>query len=125
MLIVNRIQKLKITKLNFICLWVNGYVGLRGSVAYCPQQAWMVNGTLRENIVFDPDVDGGQDAAKNVNAGNSRNSAAAAIFDPDLYDLVVEACALRADFANLPAGDQTEVGEKVLFLICFAILIIY
>jgi ABC-type multidrug transport system fused ATPase/permease subunit len=36
-------------------------VGLRGSVAYCPQQAWMLNRTLRENIVFAPETteDGG------------------------------------------------------------------
>uniref|UniRef100_A0A914S1R2 ABC transmembrane type-1 domain-containing protein n=1 Tax=Parascaris equorum TaxID=6256 RepID=A0A914S1R2_PAREQ len=31
---------------------------------------------------------------------------------PALYDRVVDACALRPDFATLPAGDSTEIGEK-------------
>lgn len=29
-----------------------------------------------------------------------------------LYDRVIEACALTPDFKMLPAGDQTEIGEK-------------
>lgn len=33
-------------------------------------------------------------------------------FDRARYDRVVEACALLADFAALPEGDLTEVGEK-------------
>jgi len=31
---------------------------------------------------------------------------------PVRYDEVVEACALPSDFKQLPAGDQTEVGER-------------
>ena len=31
-----------------------------------------------------------------------------------LYDEVVEACALKADLENLPSGDMTEIGEKVV-----------
>lgn len=30
----------------------------------------------------------------------------------DLYDKVLEACALVKDLEILPGGDQTEIGEK-------------
>uniref|UniRef100_A0AAQ4P7R6 Multidrug resistance-associated protein 1 n=1 Tax=Gasterosteus aculeatus aculeatus TaxID=481459 RepID=A0AAQ4P7R6_GASAC len=59
-----------------------------GSVAYVPQQAWIQNATLRENIMF------GQE---------SREA---------WYQRVVEACALQPDLEILPAGDETEIGEK-------------
>jgi ATP-binding cassette subfamily C (CFTR/MRP) protein 1 len=37
----------------------------------------------------------------------------------DLYQKVLETCALTADLEMLPAGDLTEIGEKVRFvLIC-------
>ena len=29
------------------------------------------------------------------------------------YQDVVEACQLKSDFEMLPAGDQTEIGERV------------
>jgi hypothetical protein len=29
------------------------------------------------------------------------------------YDKVLEACALKPDLEILPAGDKTEIGEKV------------
>lgn len=33
-------------------------------------------------------------------------------YEEDFYDRVVEACALLPDYKMLPAGDQTEIGEK-------------
>ena len=33
-------------------------------------------------------------------------------FNRELYDKVVEACALKTDLEMLPGGDQTEIGEK-------------
>lgn len=66
----------------------SGQVNSVGTVAFVAQQAWIQNATLRDNILF----------------GKS--------FDKDLYDRVVEACALKADLEMLPAGDQTEIGEK-------------
>lgn len=33
--------------------------------------------------------------------------------DKKLYRRVIHACALNPDIAILPAGDQTEIGEKV------------
>lgn len=58
-------------------------------MAYVPQQAWIQNSTLRHNIVF----------------GQERREA--------WYHRVVEACALPPDLEILPAGDETEIGEKV------------
>ena len=33
--------------------------------------------------------------------------------DSTKYDAIVEACELKADFEMLPAGDKTEIGERV------------
>ncbi|KAL2813283.1 P-loop containing nucleoside triphosphate hydrolase protein [Aspergillus granulosus] len=74
-------------------LWkTEGEVIVRGRVAYVAQSAWVMNASVRENIVF----------------GHR--------WDPQFYDLTVEACALLDDFKNLPDGDQTEVGERGISL---------
>ncbi|KAJ8344971.1 hypothetical protein SKAU_G00291640 [Synaphobranchus kaupii] len=65
-----------------------GSVSMRGSVAYVPQQAWIQNASMRENIVFGREV------------------------KDSWYWKVVEACALLPDLEILPAGDATEIGEK-------------
>ncbi|WPG97462.1 Hypothetical protein R9X50_00023800 [Acrodontium crateriforme] len=62
--------------------------GLTESVAYCAQQAWLVNGTIKDNIVF---------------AGK---------FDARRYKSVIVACSLQRDLEILDSGDQTLVGEK-------------
>jgi ABC-type multidrug transport system fused ATPase/permease subunit len=62
--------------------------GLTESVAYCAQQAWLVNGTVKENIVFASD------------------------FDQKRYDEVIDACSLKRDLEILDGGDETVVGEK-------------
>ena len=67
-----------------------GHVALQGSVAYVPQQAWIQNATLKENIIF----------AKNL--------------DDVKYRKTIDACALGSDLEILPGGDETEIGEKVL-----------
>ncbi|KAM4525784.1 ATP-binding cassette sub-family C member 3 isoform 2-T2 [Fundulus diaphanus] len=67
---------------------LEGEVSVRGSVAYVPQQAWIQNATLRDNILFG-------------NAFNERK-----------YHRVLEACALTQDLQVLPGGDMTEIGEK-------------
>ena len=65
-----------------------GKVELCGSVAYVPQQPWIQNKTLQENVLFES----GYIAEK--------------------YNCVVDACALRQDLSILPGGDMTEIGEK-------------
>ncbi|XP_065356724.1 multidrug resistance-associated protein 1 isoform X4 [Calliphora vicina] len=67
---------------------ISGSVNTVGSIAYVPQQAWIQNATLRENILFGRD------------------------YDRKRYNRVIDACALRADIDMLSAGDQTEIGEK-------------
>ncbi|KAK3787714.1 hypothetical protein RRG08_031943 [Elysia crispata] len=68
---------------------VSGKIALTSDhVAYVPQQAWITNSSLRDNITF----------------GNS--------FEPDRYKSVVEACALAEDFRTFSAGDITEAGER-------------
>lgn len=63
--------------------------GQQGSVAYIPQQAWIQNASLKDNVLF---------------GGNRKES---------WYHRVLEACALLPDLDILPAGDGTEIGEKV------------
>eukprot|EP00742_Colponemidia_sp_Colp-10_P011707 GILJ01013047.1.p1 GENE.GILJ01013047.1~~GILJ01013047.1.p1 ORF type:complete len:1349 (-),score=259.23 GILJ01013047.1:185-4231(-) len=67
---------------------VSGEVKIQGRVAYCAQQAWIKNATLRDNILF------GQP------------------FDAARYQACLYACALEPDIKILPAGDATEIGEK-------------
>uniref|UniRef100_UPI003AAA51D4 multidrug resistance-associated protein 1 n=1 Tax=Centroberyx gerrardi TaxID=166262 RepID=UPI003AAA51D4 len=67
---------------------LEGTVAVKGSVAYVPQQAWIQNATLKDNIVF----------------GQERKES--------WYHRVVEACTLLPDLEILPAGDSTEIGEK-------------
>ncbi|XP_076154345.1 ATP-binding cassette sub-family C member 3 isoform X1 [Alosa pseudoharengus] len=67
---------------------LEGQITVKGSVAYVPQQAWIQNATLRDNILFGrPYVE-------------------------QKYRCVLEACALVTDLEVLPGGDQTEIGEK-------------
>src|SRR5262245_43641326 len=46
------------------------------------------------------------------NSSIQRNIIAYADFDESLYNQIVTACDLTKDFAQLPNGDQTNVGSK-------------
>ncbi|KAG7444271.1 metal resistance protein YCF1 [Guyanagaster necrorhizus] len=65
-----------------------GDLTVYGTVAYCPQNPWILSATVRDNILFSHE------------------------YDEVFYNLVIEACALVPDLALLPQGDMTEVGEK-------------
>nr|AHK05644.1 ATP-binding cassette transporter sub-family C member 1 isoform X5 [Tigriopus japonicus] len=65
-----------------------GSVNVVGSVAYVPQQAWMQNATLKNNILFGKEL------------------------DDKKYAHIVDSCALKSDIQILPGGDTTEIGEK-------------
>ncbi|XP_062549079.1 multidrug resistance-associated protein 1-like isoform X2 [Armigeres subalbatus] len=67
---------------------ISGSVNTDGTIAYVPQQAWIQNATLRDNILF----------------GRK--------YDQKKYDRVIECCALKPDLDMLPGGDSTEIGEK-------------
>jgi ABC-type bacteriocin/lantibiotic exporter with double-glycine peptidase domain len=66
----------------------SGRININGSVAYVPQQAWIQNATLKNNILFEKPL------------------------DTKLYAKVLKTCALETDLSILPAGDETEIGEK-------------
>ncbi|KAJ3337882.1 Canalicular multispecific organic anion transporter 2 [Gonapodya sp. JEL0774] len=67
---------------------IAGRVEVRGKVAYVSQVAWIMNASLRDNVIF----------------GNE--------WDEEWYNKVIDACALRSDFKILPGGDDTEIGER-------------
>lgn len=69
-----------------------GLVTVKGHIAYVAQGPWIMNATIKENILF----------------GSK--------FDPDFYQRTIEACALLDDLAILPDGDNTFVGEKGISL---------
>lgn len=71
---------------------LSGTVELRGKVAYAAQTPWLLSATLRDNILF------------------------GAEYDQELYETVIEACALVDDLAMLRDGDETQVGEKGITL---------
>jgi ABC-type multidrug transport system fused ATPase/permease subunit len=57
-------------------------------IGYAAQKPWLLNATLRENILF------GQP------------------FRPRRYGQIIEACSLQPDIDILPGKDLTEIGEK-------------
>uniref|UniRef100_A0A8C1VAI2 ATP-binding cassette, sub-family C (CFTR/MRP), member 2 n=1 Tax=Cyprinus carpio TaxID=7962 RepID=A0A8C1VAI2_CYPCA len=67
---------------------LKGHINIKGSVAFVPQQAWIQNATVMDNILF------------------------GSYLDEERYRSVVDACALGPDLDLLPGRDQTEIGEK-------------
>jgi len=63
-------------------------ISIHGSTSYCEQQPWIQNGKLRDNILF----------------GNA--------YDKRRYVETMMACQLETDLTIMPAGDDTEIGEK-------------
>jgi len=85
----------------------DGYVGMRGSVALIPQQAWIQNTTLKENILFGKRLKGEKNSLKVHD-----DKLFLGVVDKKVYEKTVNATALKSDFNILPAGDETEIGEK-------------
>ncbi|KAL3913747.1 MAG: hypothetical protein SGILL_006368, partial [Bacillariaceae sp.] len=65
-----------------------GTIKLNGSVAYAAQTPWILNASVRENILF------------------------GLPYDEEKYTRVTEACQLAHDLKILTDGDQTEIGER-------------
>ncbi|KDN42598.1 hypothetical protein K437DRAFT_158415 [Tilletiaria anomala UBC 951] len=61
--------------------------GLNGGIAYCAQQPWLQQRSIRENILF------------------------GSPFEKERYEQVLEICALNPDLAIFEEGDLQEVGE--------------
>ncbi|KIJ49226.1 hypothetical protein M422DRAFT_225864 [Sphaerobolus stellatus SS14] len=67
---------------------VKGDVVFGGPVAYVPQTPWIMNATLRDNILF------GREA------------------DEEFFEDIIKACSLEHDLEMLPNAEMTEIGEK-------------
>ncbi|XP_075755489.1 multidrug resistance-associated protein 1 isoform X5 [Pelodiscus sinensis] len=67
---------------------LDGYAAIKGTVAYVPQQDWIQNASVEENIVFGEEM------------------------DESWYNRVIDACALQPDLKSFPAGSKSEIGEK-------------
>ncbi|KAA6383550.1 MAG: putative Multidrug resistance-associated protein 1, partial [Streblomastix strix] len=65
-----------------------GILDVNGSVAYCPQNAWITSNSVKGNILF----------------GNAYNESR--------YKQTIKVCGLEKDLSILPAGDDTAVGER-------------
>ncbi|EDK44914.1 conserved hypothetical protein [Lodderomyces elongisporus NRRL YB-4239] len=63
-------------------------IKIRGSVAYCSQLPWIMNASVKENILF------------------------GCRFDKNFYNKTISSCQLTQDLEILPDGDETQVGEK-------------
>lgn len=66
----------------------SGTVTCPADVAYVPQNAWLQNSTVRQNILF------------------------YAPYDESRYNAIINACDLVSDLSLLPLGDLTHVGEQ-------------
>lgn len=67
---------------------VNGDSKVCGSISYTPQEAWLLNMTLRDNILFGSE------------------------YEEAKYREVIKVCALNRDLSLMPDGDRTEIGER-------------
>ena len=66
----------------------NPRVVVNGSIAYVSQKAWILNKTVRDNILFNQE------------------------FNEERYQEAIELACLTDDLKVLPRGDMTEIGEK-------------
>ncbi|KAM9556812.1 ATP-binding cassette sub-family C member 6 isoform 1-T1 [Guaruba guarouba] len=67
---------------------VDGCVSMKDTVAYVPQQAWIQNASVEDNILFGKEM------------------------DETWFNTVIDACALQPDLESFPAGCKSEIGEK-------------
>lgn len=66
----------------------SGTIRVDGKISYSSQEAWLFNGSVRQNILFGED------------------------YNEERYKQVIKVCALESDFDLFPFGDRTLVGEK-------------
>ena len=59
-----------------------------GSISYTPQEAWLLNMSLKDNIIFGTE------------------------FDTSTYNRVINVSALLRDLKLMADGDKTEIGER-------------
>ncbi|KAJ1560246.1 hypothetical protein HK405_007743 [Cladochytrium tenue] len=82
----------------------SGVAEVRGTVAYCPQEPWILSGSVLDNLrVAQPPSSTAASKAVGIDA------------DEDLFD-ALRACSLEQDVAGWKDGARTQVGEKGLSL---------
>ncbi|CAI7614693.1 unnamed protein product [Penicillium viridicatum] len=67
---------------------LDGFLTLGGSRAFCSQDVWIQNATVRDNVLFGKEM------------------------EVEWYHQVIDACNLRVDLNTFPNGDLTEIGER-------------
>ncbi|XP_014196479.2 ATP-binding cassette subfamily C member 4, partial [Haplochromis burtoni] len=65
-----------------------GVLRVKGQLTYAAQQPWVFPGTIRSNILFGKEL------------------------NPQKYERVIRACALKRDLELLPDGDQILIGDR-------------
>jgi ABC-type iron transport system FetAB ATPase subunit len=88
--------------------WMN--LPRAGGIAYAAQESWVLNDTIRNNIIFTSDFD-----QTRYEKGETFQSSPFAR-NQLTRDIVLHQCALDQDLSLFKAGDATEVGEKGLTL---------
>eukprot|EP00055_Hartaetosiga_balthica_P012308 m.59252 g.59252 ORF g.59252 m.59252 type:complete len:1418 (+) comp7903_c0_seq3:26-4279(+) len=66
----------------------HGTVHQRGTLGYASQEAWVLNDTVQNNIIFGHE------------------------FDEEKFDLVTNVCQFTTDLHSMPHGKDTELGER-------------
>ena len=72
-----------------------GSLPRKDGVALVPQKSWLLNTTVRENILF------------------------GLPYERTRYNSILDACSLRADLEAFKAGDMTDIGERGYVLSSF------
>jgi len=67
---------------------LEGSVKYNGRLAFIAQNAWIMNGTLRENVIMDQP------------------------YDEEKYNKTIKLCELNEDLLSFPKADLTEIGSK-------------
>lgn len=63
-------------------------VSILGRISYVPQRSWILNDTVRNNIIFNEE------------------------YEEERYKMVLEVACLKHDLAILENGDQTMIGKR-------------
>lgn len=69
---------------------IKGSVSVYGSLGFVPQQAWIQNMSVRDNILFGKD------------------------YDEERYKYTIQVCALEPDLKQLLAGDQVSLYYSII-----------
>eukprot|EP00915_Cephaloidophora_sp_WS-2016_P005337 GHVH01007054.1.p1 GENE.GHVH01007054.1~~GHVH01007054.1.p1 ORF type:complete len:749 (+),score=122.75 GHVH01007054.1:168-2414(+) len=85
---VSKGERLSASILKDSAIDISSFITMNGKVAFVPQSAWVINATVRQNIVMGEE------------------------FDVVWYKRVLIACELVPDLRLFVDGDLTEIGEK-------------